>query len=841
MPVFVDNFTSINDFSDSVWKKNNIGGQIIKNDGLTLISGINEYFPYIISKINIFPTTGDFYTKVVFKYLETTDRGVGFGFGNIDPGYSITSWTNIADSDLVKFQVWQGLNDNMHIETRKCSSANNCESSRTNVYLANPDTNQHTIYLKNINGVTNFYFDGIKTDSSPINNTFWRPSFFWIGNPSIQSLGNWTDLKILKVEVGRLENSPYVLKIILIPGLGASWDIGSILTGNDGGNWQIPSFVKTYGGLRSSLVNALGEDNVFVFSYDWRKPLSTLSERLNQFIIKNIPAGERVNLIGHSMGGLIARSYAQGVEGTSRVNKILTIGSPNMGTAKAYGVWEGGLLFEDSWWAKLALEMTTHFGVIIGESNIQTIQRMVPSLKDLLPTYDFLSLNGNILPWSSLSENGKNTFLYNLNQNISQIDPITTAIYSNDNQTNSIIKITPHIDGDLGTWIDGKPTDDPFINEAGDGTVTSLSARGAFSNNIQGVGWHGELVTKNENIQKIFSELNLIDLTKIVEGTYDSNNNVLVAVLKSPGKLEVCNFELTKCNSELGGIYILEHKLFIMPGYTGEKLIIRIKEDGTGTYFLHLGNISDSSKWDVEQGNIQAGQVDYYNIEINPQNVTLVLDKEGPSVPQITGFQNPQIYCGGTTNQQSITIDWEDSVDKNGVAGYECSIDNSNSQFISDSEYSVFLSDEGVHGFKIRAKDKFENYSEWSSGCSITVDRTPPVVVITSPSAGSYLPKTLPKLVYNTFDNLDLEPSVNIGDMPKNEGTHIVTVTATDDAGNVGKDSVSYTIQLPPENKNLCKNFGWKTYSLTGFKNQGACVSFVESNEKAINRIFWWI
>lgn len=37
-----------------------------------------------------------------------------------------------------------------------------------------------------------------------------------------------------------------------------------------------------------------------------------------------------------------------------------------------------------------------------------------------------------------------------------------------------------------------------------------------------------------------------------------------------------------------------------------------------------------------------------------------------------------------------------------------------------------------------------------------------------------------------------------------------------------------------PESKNDCKNGGWKSFSSPTFKNQGDCVSFVQSNEKAL-------
>ena len=45
---------------------------------------------------------------------------------------------------------------------------------------------------------------------------------------------------------------------------------------------------------------------------------------------------ERIHVIGHSMGGLIARYYVQCLGGDERVHTLVTLGSPHGGTATAY-------------------------------------------------------------------------------------------------------------------------------------------------------------------------------------------------------------------------------------------------------------------------------------------------------------------------------------------------------------------------------------------------------------------------------------------------------------------------------------------------------------------------
>ncbi len=834
-PTFVDNFNSIN---DNVWITHVGGGQITLLNGLNLTSENSRYFPFVSSKINIFPPTGNFYLKVKFKYTETTPYGVGFGFGNITPVYGLTYYP-FLDSDFVKFQVWQSVTDKLNIETRQCNSATVCSNLRTNVLTLPPNLNEHSIFVVNKEGVTNVYFDNSLTLTSPFYNTNWRPTVFWMGHLiQLGSENDWTDIKIISIETGTITESVGQTKTILIPGLGASWDIGAILTGNQGGNWVIPSFVTQYDGLINSFVNAgyTKDTDLFIFAYDWRKPLSVLADRLKNFIDTNIPPGEKVNIVGHSMGGLVARAYAQ-TNGTSKVNKIVTIGTPNMGVTKAYGVWEGATVWDDAWWTKIAIELTTHFGAMSDE--IQTIRTLVPSIKDLLPTYNYLKFNNVLLPWSSLTQ--KNDYLNTLNQNISSINSLTTAIYSNNVPTDKIIGVVSPSTEDLALnkWVDGKPDGNSFEQTNGDGTVIEESARGLFSNTIQGVWWHGELVTKKENVQKLFNVLGL-DTDKALEGYYDNQKNVFVASLQSPGVLEVCNIDISKCNDQLG-LYFPDNKLFILPGYNNENLIVRITEDGTkGGYNLHLGNINDFSNWKIIGGNLSLdGQIDLYNVASDGQSVSAELvDTIAPTTPTIIGFHNPELLCGGITNLNSVTVDWTDSIDNRKVVDYEYFVDyplglnrGQWNTFFTNTEYRGSLN-EGVHYIKIRARDSAGNYSQWSNTCSITADWTAPIVNISSPIPGTYMQNFLPELKFTATDNIDTELTIDTSGMPNSFGQHTVTVTATDDAGNIGSAYVSYIIQNPPSNKEECKKNGWTLFGLFNFRNQGDCVSYYEKFER---------
>jgi hypothetical protein len=100
---------------------------------------------------------------------------------------------------------------------------------------------------------------------------------------------------------------------------------------------------------------------------------------------------------------------------------------------------------------------------------------------------------------------------------------------------------------------------------------------------------------------------------------------------------------------------------------------------------------------------------------------------------------------------------------------------------------------EGVHTYTVTATDGAGNPG--SNSVTYTVDNTAPVVDITAPTDGAYYKTVnLPAKAFTVTDNLDPSPSVVEGGYSTAEGAHTYTVTATDAAGNVGSDSVTYTV-----------------------------------------------
>lgn len=79
----------------------------------------------------------------------------------------------------------------------------------------------------------------------------------------------------------------------------------------------------------------LGED-LFVFPYDWRQDVTLSSELLDLKVdqIRESVGSQKVDLVAHSMGGLVARSYISNQENSIKVRKLISLGSPYLGAVK---------------------------------------------------------------------------------------------------------------------------------------------------------------------------------------------------------------------------------------------------------------------------------------------------------------------------------------------------------------------------------------------------------------------------------------------------------------------------------------------------------------------------
>src|SRR5262249_49951725 len=113
---------------------------------------------------------------------------------------------------------------------------------------------------------------------------------------------------------------------------------------------NIAAYPELISALRHDL--AVSQDQpvpVYPFGYNWRQPAAVAAEQLHDFIAEVIDrtkllrhyaqagyaADPKVNLIGHSMGGLVTAFYLDRYGDDNLVKKVVTLGTPWHGSFEA--------------------------------------------------------------------------------------------------------------------------------------------------------------------------------------------------------------------------------------------------------------------------------------------------------------------------------------------------------------------------------------------------------------------------------------------------------------------------------------------------------------------------
>ena len=119
--------------------------------------------------------------------------------------------------------------------------------------------------------------------------------------------------------------------------------------------------------------------DLFVFPYDWRFDIEEvsvkLSEKINEII--NATGSSEVDLVAHSMGGLVVKKYLS-VNANNSIGKFIDIGTPHFGSPKSFQT----LMYGET-------------GIpILSEEIISKITDSMPSVYQLLPSENYFdSLN----------------------------------------------------------------------------------------------------------------------------------------------------------------------------------------------------------------------------------------------------------------------------------------------------------------------------------------------------------------------------------------------------------------------------------------------------------------
>ncbi|AFS78098.1 putative lecithin:cholesterol acyltransferase [Gottschalkia acidurici 9a] len=240
------------------------------------------------------------------------------------------------------------------------------------------------------------------------------------------------------------------------------------------------------------IINTLNEmgyeegKNLFIAYYDWTK--SNVYSAKNYLIptiqkAKEVTGCRKVDIISHSMGGIVGRAYAQSNLYQNDIDKFIMIGTPNAGAIGAYYFWSGGEIpyekIENNILYKIIKKgFLWSFQIKYKEKmNMDLIRKKFPSVQELLPNYDYgnyLLLNDSeereYIPIENMQV--RNTLLNELNKNSGILKKRRIKVYliiGTNIETNKEITVRAY-SKNTGQWEDGRPVDN-IKTKLGDGTV----------------------------------------------------------------------------------------------------------------------------------------------------------------------------------------------------------------------------------------------------------------------------------------------------------------------------------------------------------------------------------
>lgn len=131
--------------------------------------------------------------------------------------------------------------------------------------------------------------------------------------------------------------------------------------------------------------------NLFVFPYDWRFfidwsaaegdpfPLvKSLKEKVEE--VKEQTGADKVNIVAHSMGGLVAKYYIK-YYGRDSVDKFIDIATPHLGAPKAFKI----LMYGDD------LDFNLIGILKLNPDTLKSISQNIPSIYQLLPSRNYFT------------------------------------------------------------------------------------------------------------------------------------------------------------------------------------------------------------------------------------------------------------------------------------------------------------------------------------------------------------------------------------------------------------------------------------------------------------------
>jgi pimeloyl-ACP methyl ester carboxylesterase len=126
---------------------------------------------------------------------------------------------------------------------------------------------------------------------------------------------------------------------------------------------------------------------LFPFAYDWRRAIEDNANLLDEYVqcVRTVYPNQKVNIVTHSMGGLVARRYI--IDHPNVVNELITVAAPFLGSAKPLYQMQYGLLDTE-----LSMQGTLRWA-LYGPA-VRDMPLYFPGLHELMLSRQYYELGG---------------------------------------------------------------------------------------------------------------------------------------------------------------------------------------------------------------------------------------------------------------------------------------------------------------------------------------------------------------------------------------------------------------------------------------------------------------
>ncbi len=514
--------------------------------------------------------------------------------------------------------------------------------------------------------------------------------------------------------------------IILIPGIGAAVNLDLMVGGLLSDDWTL--FDHSYDGIIESF-NAMGyerDKDFFICYYDWRQSNASSAKKYLAPLIKKantLNNSSKVNIVAHSMGGLVARTYIQGGDYDNDVDNLFMIGTPNHGSSDIYPVWEGGYI-PKGWSSRLIMKWYSDYLTIKypTPSKYESIHEYIPAIKELLPIYNYIypvNEPENMLAFSGMHE--RNDFLLNLNNDIDVLNErVKVSVFVGTGEA-TVNSIPTELVVENKLWLDGKPEPiDPVRNDsAGDGRVLMSSAM-IDSHYLETlVGSHGAIVSQaepsialkiNETLDRVYSSPTI--------------NDELLIWVASPLDIEIVAPDASVVSATQNNIFLAKYaseskadgvKMILIPNPIDGKYSVNLLGNGDGEYHLGLEYADYSGVKDdasslvsgfIEKGELSNYIIEYQSDSSNPIDSIRLADDTLPVIEILAPLAEEYLRQG------NLEIVFNAFDEDSGIATTSLFLDG---QKICTSIISLVKESLGEHTIKVEAIDRAGNIASSST------------------------------------------------------------------------------------------------------------------------------